>query len=278
VDSQHGTLFWTKRITWATTPPGSVWIGTVIAGQRLGLRVCCSRCKTPSAATIWRRFDYSGPGHPFHFIKCRKCHRRTAVDPPEVALLLLDVGVPNPLELVPGVNQKYGDDTPLSVPPAEMLLLNYERAFGKKHLLTFAARGILADAVGESGDTSEAVRMYQQLLLDQQSALRSDHPAVMANRYRTAIWTARDGRPLPARVALENLLVDQETASSPEHPNALAIRGSIAVLLAVTGDREEAVAMLEQLRSDQLRVLGSEHPSTESTRRALADLQDEWSG
>lgn len=274
VDARDGRLVWTKRITWATAPPGSVGIGTVTTGERLALRVGCPRCKTPSAATIWRRFDYPSPRHPFHFTKCRKCHRRTAVDPAEAALLLLDAGVPNPLELVPDAGQRgCSEATPLPVPSAETLLLNYRRAFGKKHPLTFTARSVLADAVGESGDTTKAVLMYQQLLLDQQSALRYDHPAVLANRYRAAIWTARGGHPLPARVALENLLVDQEKASSPEHPNTLAIRGSIAVLRVVTGDREEAVAILQQLRTDQLRVLGSKHPSTQSTRRALAVLQ-----
>ena len=274
VDAQDGSLVWTKRITWATAPPGSVGIGTVTTGERLALKVCCPRCKTPAAATIWRRFDYPSPRHPFHFTKCRKCHRRTAVDPAEVALLLLDAGITHPLELVPDAGQQmWSEATTLSVLSAETLLLNYKRAFGKKHSLTFTARSILADAVGETGDTTKAVLMYQQLLLDQESALRYDHPAVLANRYRAAIWTAKDGHPSPALVALENLLVDQEKASSPEHPNTLTIRGSIAEFRAVTGDREEAVARLQQLRTDQLRVLGSEHPSTESTQRALAVLQ-----
>jgi hypothetical protein len=269
-------LVWTKRITWVTTPAGSVRIGTVIAGERLGMPVSCPRCKAPSGATIWRRFDYFGPEHPVHFTKCRKCHHRTAVDSVEVASLLLDAGVANPLELVPDV----GDDiwreiTPLAVPSAERLVLNYERAFGKKHPLAFTARSILADAVGDSGDATEAVRMYQRLLVDQQSELRPDQPAVLANRYRAAIWTAKDGHPSPALVALQNLLVDQEKASSPDHPNSLAIRASIAQLLAVTGDRDEAITMLQRVKADQLRVLGSEHPSTKSTRRALLDMQGE---
>lgn len=230
-------------------------------------------------ARVWRRFDYFGRDHPVYFTKCRRCHRRMTVDPVEVALLLLDVGVANPLELVPDAGHRMwsgnapgADNSAVSVPSAERLLLNYERAFGEKHPLTLMARSILADAVGDSGDTTEAVRMYQQLLLDQQSELPADHPAVLANRYRAAIWTARDGHPSPALVALKNLLADQERTTSPDHPNTLAIRGSIAELLAVTGDRQEAVAMLQQVRADQLRILGSEHPSTESTRRALADL------
>jgi hypothetical protein len=273
VDDQHYSLVWTKRVTWVTAPPGSVRIGTIIAGERLRLRVGCPRCKAPSGATIWRRFDYFGPEHPVHFTKCRRCHRRTAVDPVEAALLLLDAGVPNPLEFVPVVGHDIWSETaPLSVPSAEKLVLNYERAFGKKNPLTFTARSILADAVGDSGDPAEAVRMYQQLLLDQESELRPDHPAVIANRYRAAIWTARDGHPSPAVVALKNLLVDQELVSSPDHPNTLAVRASIAELLAVTGNREEAIAMLQQVKADQVRVLGSEHPSTESTRRALVDL------
>ena len=96
VDAQGRSLVWTKRITWVTTPPGSVRVGTIIAGERLGKRVGCPRCQATSGATIWRRFDYFGPEHPVHFTKCRRCHRRTAVDPLEVASLLLDAGVPNP--------------------------------------------------------------------------------------------------------------------------------------------------------------------------------------
>ena len=282
MDAQDGSLVWTKRLTWVTTPPGSVRIGTIIAGQCLALRVGCPRCKAPSVATIWRRFDYYGHEHPVYFTKCRGCHRRMTIDPVEVALLLLDAGVANPLELVPDIRHRmWSENTPwdnndiLSVPSAEKLLLNYERAFGEKHPLTFTARSIFADAVGDTGDATEAVRMYQQLLLDQQSELRPDHPAVLANRYRAAIWTAKDGHPSPALVALKNLVVDQERASSPDHPNTLVIRGSIAELLAVTGDREGAVAMLRVVKADQIRILGSEHPSTESTRRALADLERE---
>ncbi len=278
----HPAPPWKKRITWATTPPGSVRIGTIIAGECLAARVGCPRCEARSTATIWRRFDYFGRDHPVYFTKCRRCRRRTAVDPVEVALLLLDAGVAHPLELVPDVDHSiWGEDPSLnrndivSVASAEKLVLNYERAFGKKRLLTFTARSILADAVGDTGDAAEAVRMYQQLLLDQQSEVRPDHPAALANRYRAAMWTARDGHPSPALVALKNLLVDQERASGPDHPNTLVIRGSIAELLAVTGDREEALAMLYQVKADQLRVLGSEHPSTEATRRALAELERE---
>lgn len=281
MDPRNAGVVWRKRFTWATTPPGSVRVGTIIRGERiLKPTVECPRCKTPLVATIWRRFDYFGPEHAVHFTKCRSCHRRTAVDPVEVALLLLDAGVANPLELVPDASRSmWSQNTPrddrdiLSVASAEKLVLNYERAFGKKHPLSFMARRVLADAVGDTGDATEAVRMYQQLLLEQQSELRSDHPAVLVTRYRAAIWTARDGHPSPALVALKNLLVDQERVSSPDHPNTLTIRASIAELLAVTGDREQAITMLRQVRSDQLRVLGSEHPSTESTRRALADLE-----
>lgn len=277
---QAGTRFWKKRLTWVTTPPGSDRIGTIITAERLAVKVACPRCKRPSVATIWRRFDYFGPDHPVYFPKCRRCHHRSGIGPVEVALLLLDAGVPNPLELVPDVRQHMwdaqtspGDDSIASVGSAERLLLNYERAFGDKSLLTFMARSILADAVGNSGDTTGAVRMYQALVRDEESEMPSDHAAVMADRYRLAIWTARDGHPSPALVALENLLTDQEHASSSDHPNTLAIRGSIAELRAVTGDREEAVATLRQVKADQLRVLGSEHPSTEATRSALAHLE-----
>lgn len=278
VDAQDASWFWKKRLTWVTTPPGSVRIGTIIAGERLAPKVACPRCKQPLAATIWRRFDYFGPDHRVYFSKCRRCHRRSEIDPVDVALLLLDSGVSNPLELVPEVghhmwHENASDNNIVSVASAEKLLLNYKRAFGDKHPLTFMARSILADAVGDAGDSTEAVRMYQELVLEEESQMRADRPAVLANRYRLAMWTARDGHPAPALVALKNLLVDQERASSSDHANTLTIRGSIAELLAVTGDREEAVAMLRHVRADQIRVLGSEHPSTEATRRALADLE-----
>ena len=128
MDTQDGRWFWKKRLTWVTTPPGSVRIGTIIAGERLALKVGCPRCKHPSVATIWRRFDYFGREHPVHFTKCRRCRRRSAVDPVEVALLLLDAGIANPLELVPDVGYQMWDESPsrddndiVSVPSAETL-------------------------------------------------------------------------------------------------------------------------------------------------------------
>lgn len=279
MDARDSDLRWTKRLTWATTPPGSDRIGTIVAGERLPTKVGCPRCKATSTATIWRRFDFFGRDHPVYFTKCRRCRRRCSVDSVEVALLLLDGGVAHPLEFVPDLGHHMWDVGPsvdgndiVSVSLAERLLLNYERAFGKRHPLTFTVRSILADAVGDAGDATEAVRMYQQLLLDQESGLPAHHPAVLANRYRAAIWTAKDGHPSPALVALKHLLVDQERASSPDHPNTLTIRASIAQLLAITGDREDAVVMLREIKDDQQRVLGSEHPSTEATARALADL------
>ena len=271
---------WKRRITWVTTPPGSDRIGTIIAGERLTLKVGCPRCRAKAGATIWRRFDYRGRDHPVYFTKCRHCRHRSTVEPVETAMILLDAGVTYPLELIPETEHSMWGDDPfrdgndvVSVPSAEKLLLNYERAFGQAHPLTYTARSICADAVGDAGDTNRAVRLYQELLLDQQKEVRADHPAVLANRFRAAWWTVRDGHPAPALVALTNLLADQERSAGPDHPNALVIRASIGRLLALTGDRVEAVAMLRQAKAEQVRVLGSEHPSTESTRRALDELE-----
>lgn len=281
VKPRDASPVWKRRLTWVTTPPGSDRIGTIIAGERLPPKVGCPRCRAPGVATVWRRFDYAGRDHPVYFTKCRRCRHRAAAAPLDVAMLLLDAGVDYPLELIPEAGHSMWADDPshdrtaiVSVASAERLLLNYERAFGKKHLLTHTARSILADAVGDSGDPTEAVRMYQGLLLDQQRELRSDHPAVLANRYREAQWTAKDGHPSPALVAFSNLLVDQERTAGPEHPNALVIRASIGKLRAATGEVDEAVALLRQVQADQTRILGSEHPSTESTRRALSELDD----
>lgn len=239
VNAQDGTsvmAVWRKRLTWATAPPGSFRVGTIVAGEQLfGLKVGCPRCEAPSVATIWRRFDYSGREYPAYFTKCRRCHRRTMIDPDDAAFLLLDAGVANPVELVRESSQSTSEEnTPqedndiLSVSEAEDLLHNRQRAYGEKHPLTFEARSQLAEAVGETGEPTEAVRIYQQLLLDQQTALRPDHPEVLANRYRAAVWTARDGHPSPALVSLNNLLVDQERAMGPDHHNTLAIRGTVA--------------------------------------------------
>ncbi len=155
-------------------------------------------------------------------------------------MLLLDAGVANPLELVPDVGQHMGEesDDVLSVPSAEKLLLNYQRAFGEKNPLTFTACRIPADAVGNPGDATEAVRMYQQLLLEQQSELPTGPPRGIGEPIPSGQYgRRRDGHPSPAMVSLKNLLADQERATSPDHPNTLAVRGSIAELLAVTGDR-----------------------------------------
>jgi hypothetical protein len=284
---------WQKRLTYVTTtrlaPTGrGASVGTVISAERLlGVKICCPRCEV-AAATIWRRFDYFGRELPLYFTKCRRCHRRRPIDADEAAFRLLEAGVIDPakvlhegipaadLEQETRTRQDHSPtaDDALSVAAAQQLVDNRQRACGRRHPLTLAARAQLADAVGRSGDAEEAAVIFERLLIDQVAAVGHQSPALLANRYRAAVWTAQAGHPSQGLTALRGLLADQERILGTDHANTLNTRVTIAQLIDAQGDRDEAIGMLRQVSRDQLRTLGSEHPASEATRRLLA----QWEG
>ena len=269
---------WQKRLTYVTTPPRTTTgrfasVGTMISAERLlRVEIGCPRCDA-SAATLWRRFDYFGPELPLYFTKCRRCHRRRPIGADEAAFRLLEAGVIDPTEVLhAGIHSP--DPVAAPVTAAEELVANRQRAFGKRHPLTFAARARLGEAVGESGDAEGAARIFDELLADQVAALGHQASAVLANRYRAAVWTAYAGQTSPALAALRSLLADQNETLGTDHANTLITRATVAQLMDEMGDRDAAIEMLTQVSRDQLRVLGSEHPATEATRHLLA----EWEG
>jgi hypothetical protein len=283
---------WQKRLTYVTTT-GQVStgrgtsVGTIISAERMvGVKVHCPRCNAP-AATVWRRFDYFGRDLPLYFTKCRRCHRRRPIDADEAAFQLLEAGVIDAWQVlhdgtpaaIEGSNTQGGEDdfalegNAVSVAAAEELVANRQRACGRRHPLTFAARAELGDAVGKSGDVQEAARMFEQLLSDQQAAVGHQSPAVLTNRYRAAVWTAQAGDPWQALTALQALLADQEETLGTDHANTLITRATIAQLMDATGDHDEAIEMLRAVNKDQFRILGSEHPATEATRQLLAEWE-----
>lgn len=276
---------WQKRLTYvtttrqATTGNRGMSVGTIIIAERLqGAIARCPRCDA-AAATLWRRFDYFGTELPLYFTKCRRCHRRRSIDADEAAFRLLEAGVAEPMSVLhrgmaapdESENPSNGEDLEHSVAEAKQLVENRQRAYGKKHPLTFAARAQLAESFGKSGNPQEAVRVYGQLLSDQLAAVGHQSPSVLANQYQAAVWTAHAGNPSEALTALVGILADQERVLGKDHANTLITRTTIAELLYQTGDRERAVEMLQELSRDQLRVLGSEHPVTERTQRLLAE-------
>jgi hypothetical protein len=284
---------WQKRLTYVTTTRQNTSgrfpsVGTVISAEKLvGAKLDCPRCGAPSA-TLWRRFDYFGQDLPIYFTKCGRCRRRSLIEADEAAFRLVEAEVLDPMNLlhegIPAASEgreTHGrEDHPssggeeVSVTAAEALVANRQRAFGKKHPLTFAARAQLVEAVGKSGDAPEAARMFEQLVADQLAAVGHQSPAVLANRYSAAVWKAQAGDPAQALAALRGLLADEEAILGTDHANTLITRATIAQLIDETGDRDEAIEMLRQVSKDQLRVLGSEHPATEASRQLLAD----WEG
>lgn len=143
-------------------------------------------------------------------------------------MTVLHEGIP---EAVEGQEaHDHGDHGPLeddtvSLTAAEELVANRQRAYGKRHALTFAARAQLNEVVGKSGDAQEAARMFEQLLVDQLAAVGHQSPAVLANRYRAAVWTARAGHPSQAVSALRGLLAAQEGTLGAEYAGTLITRG-----------------------------------------------------
>jgi hypothetical protein len=214
---------------------------------------------------------------PLYFTKCRRCHRRRPIDADEVAFRLLEAGITDPVQVLQpadraGPESRGADDDDEA--KAQQLVANRQRAYGRKHPLTFEARAQLAEAIGRSGDPDRAAHSYEQLVADQTARGRHPSPSVLSNRYQAAVWTARAGSTSAALAALQAVLADQEALLRPDDANVLVTRASIAQLVADTGDRDDAIEMLRLVVQDQLRVLGSEHPTTEMTRRLL----DEWEG
>lgn len=238
------------------------------------------RCGSHALAAL----DYFGRELPLYFTKCGRCHRRRPISADEAAFRLVEFGVVDPIRVlhegIPAAAEADPDggarpvgDEAVSVAADEQLVTNRQRAFGRGHSLTFAARAQLAEAVGKSGDPEEAVRRFEELLADQQAAVGHQSPAQLGNRYQAAVWTARSGRPAEALTTLRSLLGDQEAILGIDHANTLITRATIAQLIGETGDREEAITMLRQVHTDQLRVLGSEDPSTEATQRLLVEWE-----
>jgi hypothetical protein len=279
---------WKKRLTYVTTSGRNTTarfasVGTIISAQMLrGVRIRCPRCDATDA-TLWRRFDYFEGELPLYFTKCRRCLRRRSINADEAAFRLVEVGIADPMGVLhEGLavggeppdhdhERHYHDGDDLSVREAKQLVVNRQRAYGKKHSLTFAARAQLAEAFGRSGEIEEAARAYAGLLSDQIAAEGHQSPAVLVNRYRASIWTAHAGDLSKALTELEGLLPDEEKILGKDHVNTLITRTTVAQLVGQMGDRERAVQLLREVSGDQLRVLGSEHPTTETTQRLLAE-------
>jgi hypothetical protein len=144
------------------------------------------------------------------------------------------------------------------------------RLQGPDHPNTLTTRGNVAGCTGESGNGTEALRLYQELLPDQIRMLKADHPGVLATRGHVATWTGQCGNRKEALRLLQELLPDQIRMLGAGHPDTLSTRGHVAFWTGQYGNHAEALHLSQELLPDRVRVLGADHPGTLSTRGHVA--------
>ena len=87
--------------------------------------------------------------------------------------------------------------------------------------LPLTTRRHIAYWAGETGDVTQARRLFEELLTDQQRVLGPDHPDTLITRSNIAYWTVRAGDVTEARRPFDRLLTDQERVLGPNHPHAI---------------------------------------------------------
>ena len=134
----------------------------------------------------------------------------------------------------------------------------------------FEIRDSGAGALGESGNTKDAIAAFEVLLADQVREMGADNPSTLRTRNNLACWLGEAGRVDEAIAAFEVLLADQVRELGADNPSTLTTRNNLAGWLGRAGRVDEAIAAFEVLLADQVRELGADNPSTLTTRNNLA--------
>lgn len=137
---------------------------------------------------------------------------------------------------------------------------------GPDHPQTLAVRVNIAAWTGESGDPSEAVRLFRALLPDQERVLGSDHPDVLSTRANIAYWTGESGDAVEALRLSLDVLLDLERVLGPANESTLVNRGNIVRWTGMSGDYTEALRLSRDLLPEMEHVLGPFHTSTLALR------------
>lgn len=98
---------------------------------------------------------------------------------------------------------------------------------GPDHPQIVFTRAQIAHWTGDTGDSTEALRLYQELLPDRQRILGPDHPDILATRANIAAWTGQRGNSAEALRLYQELLPDLEHVLGPDHPGVLATRANM---------------------------------------------------
>lgn len=144
----------------------------------------------------------------------------------------------------------------------EELLVDQLRAFGPSHPDTLSTRENLANLMGESGRTVDAIGQLAALLSEHARILGPDHPDTLTTRGNLAHWTAAGGRIDDAIDRLASLVDDQSRVLGPDHPDTLTTRGNLAHWIAAGGRIDDAIDQYRSLLDDRIRIVGPDHPDT----------------
>lgn len=136
---------------------------------------------------------------------------------------------------------------------------DYTGLLGPDHRNVLIGRANHANAVGESGDPSEAARLYGEVVRHWSSLAGSDDPEVLMIRYQHAHWVGEAGQARESAELYEDLIPRLARARGADDHYVLQARRWHAILVAEAGDPVRAVRLYDELIAHQSRLFPEDH-------------------
>ncbi|MBT2400369.1 hypothetical protein [Streptomyces sp. ISL-100] len=147
---------------------------------------------------------------------------------------------------------------------------DFTALLGPDHRNVLIGRANHANAVGESGNPSEAARLYGDVV-DHWSRLSSPaDPEVLMIRYQHAKWVGEAGRAGESVRLYDDLIPQLAEAHGTNGRYVLQARRWQAILVAEAGDAERAVRLYNELIAHQTDLFGEDDVDTLEARCYLA--------
>ncbi|AZQ39229.1 tetratricopeptide repeat protein [Streptomyces cyaneochromogenes] len=141
-----------------------------------------------------------------------------------------------------------------------------------RDLLTLRAQ--VAQAEGDLGNTTEAVRLLADLRREAEDSLGPADPDTLSIRLHEARWRMETGLIVAALADFDALAAEARAVLAPHDPLVTAAEEHVALCRGLSGDAVGARDAYAALARDLERSLGPRHPST---LRVLSDLS-RWIG
>ncbi|WP_370971900.1 caspase family protein [Amycolatopsis sp. cg9] len=163
------------------------------------------------------------------------------------------------------------------LPDLQKVLARQQALLGDRNPKVWRSEQLVAHAIGEAGDPSEAVEQLRNLLTRQSAELGSEHTDTLRSRHLLAVNLGESGLREEAITLLRALLPDLRRISGHLDPACWRAQHVLAVNLALTGLTEESAALMKELLTMQKIHLGEDAPQTGRVRRDLMLLSPEAS-